>query len=53
MLTEAEFRTLAERGYNRIPLVEASFADLGWRATTPLREGIALAYANFLESLKN
>ncbi|MBU0750981.1 MAG: GDP-L-fucose synthase [Gammaproteobacteria bacterium] len=28
-------------------------AGLGWRATTPLRDGIALAYANFIESLKN
>ncbi len=39
MLTEAEFRTLAERGYNRIPLVEASFADLD----TPLSLYLKLA----------
>jgi len=28
-------------------------AGLGWQAQTPLRDGIAKAYANFLESLKN
>ena len=28
-------------------------AQLGWRAKTPLRDGIALAYANYLGSLKN
>jgi GDP-L-fucose synthase len=27
-------------------------AQLGWRAKTPLRDGIALAYASYLESLK-
>ena len=27
-------------------------AQLGWRAKTPLRDGIAQAYANYLESLK-
>jgi GDP-L-fucose synthase len=28
-------------------------AQMGWQAKTHLREGIALAYANYLESLKN
>jgi anthranilate synthase component 1 len=39
MLTEAEFRALAARGYNRIPLVESSFADLD----TPLSLYLKLA----------
>ena len=43
MLTEAEFRTLAERGYNRIPLVEESFADLD----TPLSLYLKLANARY------
>ena len=39
MLTEAEFRALAAQGYNRIPLVETSFADLD----TPLSLYLKLA----------
>ena len=39
MLTEAEFRALSALGYNRIPLVEASFADLD----TPLSLYLKLA----------
>ena len=39
MLTQAEFRALAAQGYNRIPLVEASFADLD----TPLSLYLKLA----------
>ncbi len=39
MLSESEFRALAARGYNRIPLVEASFADLD----TPLSLYLKLA----------
>ena len=39
MLTEAEFGALAALGYNRIPLVEASFADLD----TPLSLYLKLA----------
>ena len=39
MLSEAEFRALAAQGYNRIPLVEASFADLD----TPLSLYLKLA----------
>jgi anthranilate synthase component 1 len=39
MITEAEFRALAARGHNRIPLVETSFADLD----TPLSLYLKLA----------
>ena len=50
MLTEAEFRALAEQGYNRIPLVLESFADLD----TPLSLYLKLAqqhYTFLLESV--
>jgi anthranilate synthase component 1 len=39
MITESEFRALAAQGYNRIPLVETSFADLD----TPLGLYLKLA----------
>ena len=50
MITEAEFRALAAQGYNRIPLVEESFADLD----TPLSLYLKLAnapYSFLLESV--
>jgi anthranilate synthase component 1 len=50
MLTEAEFRALAAAGYNRIPLVLDSFADLD----TPLSLYLKLArgpYTFLLESV--
>src|ERR1043165_7647984 len=49
-MTEAEFRALAAQGYNRIPLVLESFADLD----TPLSLYIKLAnqrYSYLLESV--
>ena len=49
-MTEAEFRALAAQGYNRIPLVLESFADLD----TPLSLYLKLAnqpYTFFLESV--
>ena len=50
MITEAEFRALAAQGYNRIPLVLESFADLD----TPLSLYLKLAnarYSYLLESV--
>jgi anthranilate synthase component 1 len=50
MISQAEFRTLAAQGYNRIPLVEESFADLD----TPLSLYLKLAnarYSYLLESV--
>jgi anthranilate synthase component 1 len=50
MITEAEFRALGARGYNRIPLVEEVFADLD----TPLSLYLKLAnarYSYLLESV--
>jgi anthranilate synthase component I len=50
MITEAEFRALAAQGYNRIPLVLESFADLD----TPLSLYLKLAnqrYTYLLESV--
>jgi anthranilate synthase component I len=50
MITEAEFRALAAQGYNRIPLVLESFADLD----TPLSLYLKLAqqrYTFLLESV--
>ena len=50
MITESEFRALAAQGFNRIPLVEASFADLD----TPLSLYLKLAnarYSYLLESV--
>ena len=50
MITEAEFRALAAQGYNRIPLVLESFADLD----TPLSLYVKLAnepYSFLLESV--
>ena len=41
MMTETEFRALAAQGYNRIPLVLESFADLD----TPLSLYLKLAHA--------
>jgi hypothetical protein len=41
IMTEAEFRALAAQGYNRIPLVLESFADLD----TPLSLYVKLANA--------
>jgi hypothetical protein len=38
-MTEAEFRALAAKGYNRIPLLLETFADLG----TPLSLYVKLA----------
>src|SRR5271170_6120865 len=49
-MTEAEFRALAAQGYNRIPLVLESFADLD----TPLSLYLKLAnrpYSFLLESV--
>ena len=49
-MTEAEFRALAAQGYNRIPLVLESFADLD----TPLSLYLKLAnqrYTYLLESV--
>jgi anthranilate synthase component I len=49
-MTEAEFRALAAQGYNRIPLVLESFADLD----TPLSLYVKLAnapYTFLLESV--
>ena len=43
MITESEFRALAAQGYNRIPLVEESFADLD----TPLSLYLKLANARY------
>jgi anthranilate synthase component 1 len=43
MITEKEFRALAAQGYNRIPLVEESFADLD----TPLSLYLKLANARY------
>src|SRR5258708_13832042 len=42
-MTEAEFRALAAQGYNRIPLVLESFADLD----TPLSLYVKLANARY------
>ena len=39
MITELEFKSLAEQGYNRIPLVAEAFADL----ETPLSLYLKLA----------
>ena len=50
MITEAEFRALAAKGHNRIPLVEEVFADLD----TPLSLYLKLAnapYSFLLESV--
>ncbi len=50
MMTDAEFKALAAQGYNRIPLVEESFADLD----TPLSLYLKLAntrYSYLLESV--
>jgi len=50
MITESEFAALAAQGYNRIPLVEESFADLD----TPLSLYLKLAntrYSYLLESV--
>ena len=50
MITETEFRALAAKGYNRIPLVLESFADLD----TPLSLYLKLAqqrYTFLLESV--
>ena len=50
MITEAEFRALAAKGYNRIPLVLETFADLD----TPLSLYLKLAatrYTFLLESV--
>src|SRR6516225_613337 len=50
IMTEAEFRALAAQGYNRIPLVLESFADLD----TPLSLYVKLAnapYTFLLESV--
>ena len=43
MLTEAEFQALAAQGYNRIPLVLESFADLD----TPLSLYLKLAHQRY------
>jgi anthranilate synthase component I len=43
MITESQFRALAAQGYNRIPLVEESFADLD----TPLSLYLKLANARY------
>ncbi|MBU0587944.1 MAG: anthranilate synthase component I [Gammaproteobacteria bacterium] len=40
MMTELEFNTLAQQGYNRIPLMQEAFADL----ETPLSLYLKLAY---------
>ena len=40
-MTESEFRTLAERGYNRIPLVVETFADLDTPLSVYLKLGNA------------
>ena len=42
MLTELEFQSLAQQGYNRIPLVTEAFADL----ETPLSLYLKLAHAS-------
>src|ERR1700686_1441374 len=50
-MTEAEFRALAAQGYNRVPLVLESFADLD----TPLSLYLKLAnkpYSYLLESVQ-
>ena len=50
-ITEAEFNTLAKQGYNRIPLVAETFADLD----TPLSLYLKLAnrpYSYLLESVQ-
>src|SRR2546429_8574666 len=49
-MTEAEFRALAAQGYNRVPLILESFADLD----TPLSLYLKLAnrpYSFLLESV--
>ena len=43
MITETEFRALAAKGYNRIPLVLETFADLD----TPLSLYLKLAATRF------
>jgi len=43
MITESEFRALAAQGYNRIPLVLESFADLD----TPLSLYLKLAHQHY------
>src|SRR6202795_3728250 len=48
-MTEAEFRALAAQGYNRIPLVLESFADLD----TPLSLYIKLANQRFTYLLES
>ena len=40
MSTESEFQTLAQQGYNRIPLMQEAFADL----ETPLSLYLKLAH---------
>src|SRR5512139_3911744 len=50
-ITQAEFNELAQRGYNRIPLVAETFADLD----TPLSLYLKLAnkpYSYLLESVQ-
>jgi anthranilate synthase component 1 len=42
MITELEFKSLANQGYNRIPLIAEAFADL----ETPLSLYLKLAYAS-------
>ena len=41
VITELEFKSLAQQGYNRIPLIAEAFADL----ETPLSLYLKLAYA--------
>ena len=41
MITELEFKSLAQQGYNRIPLIAEAFADL----ETPLSLYLKLAHA--------
>ena len=49
MITEAEFRSLAAQGYNRIPLVLETFADLD----TPLSLYLKLAHQRYTYLLES
>jgi anthranilate synthase component I len=42
VITELEFKSLSQQGYNRIPLIAEAFADL----ETPLSLYLKLAYGS-------
>ena len=51
MITELEFKSLAEQGYNRIPLVSEAFADLETPLSLYLKLTRSLPHSFLLESV--